>query len=216
MLTWTRTKPDQALTLTFRERSRFFTRELFFAFTIAFCLHLFFGILFKIELGMLKDPEQPAPATVIASPSGAHMIAEQEPIRKNPLPFLETARPTTPTLRPSPYIQEKAAFTVHALKKLTFHAAPYFSKGVTLKTAPPETLSIETFEPFHAALNFEADPRSGVIYYLSWQEKTGNTEWDKKIESYVKSLRLSIPPSTSPYGEINIQFMPVEEKASYD
>lgn len=211
MLTWTKEKQHQPISLSFKQREPFFSNELLLAFVIAIGVHLLFLILFKIDLGMLSSAAPLPPATLTVQPQGFKTTIEQNKGYSPTLAFLHTTR-QNPTLLPSPDIKETRAFSPRSLHRESYKATPLFSKGILLqKESTPLLLS--HYEPMRALLEFEAEPKTGKIYYIGWIEHTGNPEWDKKIETYIKGLTLQIPSSTTPYGTLDIQFISTGEGA---
>lgn len=213
MIRWTLKKKGQAVELTFRERRRFWTKELLLALSIATLAHVIPLAIFKIDLGMLKDPDPLSSVTLLpSSPPGSVLISEKETLQKIHMPFLEIRRPTPSPSAIGALSPETIAYRAPILTKKTFYAKPHLSRDLTLKEAGLPTPHIVAYEPIHASLLFEADPATGIIYFYEWKERSGSITLDKDIESYIKKLILDIPRKNLARGEIDLQF--VEEPSS--
>lgn len=210
MIRWTLKKKGKAVELTFRERRRFWTKELLLALCIASLAHLIPLVIFKIDLGMLKDPEPPSIVTLLpSSPPGSVLISEKEVLQKIHMPFLEIRRPAPSSVHQSTPSPETVAYRAPILTKKTFYAKPHLSRELAVRKAGMPAPHIVAYEPMRASLSIEADPATGIIYFYEWKERSGSPALDKEIESYVKKLILDIPQKSLAKGEIDLQFVEV-------
>lgn len=208
MIRWSLEKKGREVALTFRERRRFWTRELLFALLIASLAHLIPLVVFKIDLGMLKDPEPLSAVTLLPSTNpGSVLISEKEARPKIDMPFLEIRRPEPISFVQTGFLRENVAYRAPILIKKSFQATPYLSRGLSIKKAPPTALQVIAYEPLRASLFIEADPATGTIYFYEWKERSGNAALDKDIETYLKKLTLHVPGKGLARGEIDLQFL---------
>lgn len=208
MIRWSLKKKGRAVALTFRERRRFWTRELLLALLIASLAHLIPLVVFKIDLGMLKDPEPLAAVTLLPSTApGSVLISEKEAHRKIEMPYLEIRRPEPFLTTQTTFSHETVAYRAPILLKKSFRATPYLSRGISIKNQELPPLQVIAYEPLRASLVFEADPTTGIIYFYEWKERSGNSALDKEIETYLKQLTLHIPDQGLVRGEIDLQFL---------
>jgi hypothetical protein len=208
MIRWTLKKKGNTVALTFRERRRFWTRELLLALLIASLAHVIPLVVFKIDLGMLKDPEPPSTVTLLPSTNpGSVLISEKEAHQKIEMPFLEIRRTEPIAFVPTGLPQESVTYRAPILIKKSFQATPYLSRGISIKNKELSPLQVIAYEPLHASLFFEADPATGIIFFYEWKERSGNAALDKEIETYLKKLTLHIPGKSLARGEIDLQFL---------
>lgn len=208
MIRWTLKKKGKAVELTFKERRRFWTKELLMALLIASLAHVIPLVIFKIDLGMLKDPEPLSTVTLLPSSTpGSVLISEKETVKKIQMPFLEIRRPAPLSLTSNEPLTETVAYRAPILTKKSFYAKPHLSRELIVKAAGVPAPQIVAYEPFHASLFFEADPTTGIIYFYEWKERSGSAALDKEIENYIKNIVLDFPRKSLARGEIDLQFV---------
>lgn len=213
MIRWTLKKKGKAVELTFKERRRFWTKELLLALLIASLAHVIPLVIFKIDLGMLKDPEPLSAVTLLPSSTpGSVLISEKEAIQNIPMPFHEIRRPAPLSLTQKHPLAETVAYRAPILTKKSFYAKPHLSRELLVKNAGIPAPQIVAYEPIHASLLIEADPTTGIIYFYEWKERSGSAALDKEIENYIKKIVLDVPRKSLARGEIDLQF--VEDPSS--
>lgn len=205
MLKWERKK--KTLTLSYKEKKRFFTKTLLLTLGIALGFHLAFLFLFSIDLGMLKDPVEPPPLSVTATLPGLQAYSEKEVSVPLQLSYLEENRKQSPEVPFYFSYIEEVPFRAAPMTKRTWKSSIDISRGIAMKQQAAPPLEISSYDPPHGSLLFEADASTGKIYYYVWKESTGISGLDTKIEEYVKGLTLEFPSEVPiAQGDIEVWF----------
>lgn len=205
MLKWERKK--KTLTLSYKEKRRFFTKTLLLTLGIALSFHLAFLFLFKIDLGMLKEPMELPPLTVSTSLPSIQAYSEKEIPQPLRLSYLEEKRQTVPEIPFYFSYTEEVPFRAAPMTKKRRSSRVDISRGIKIKNLEIPALEVATYDPPYGSLFFEADAATGKIYYYSWKESTGIPSLDSKIEELVKGLSLEFPSEVPlAQGDIEVRF----------
>lgn len=225
MLKLERHAKENKIAINIRKRSRILSREMAAALLIGLGIHFLFAFLFHIELGSISLSPPDQPLFQVSSSIGMHGVTvdKQVAAETRPVPhYLALKHPTfpEPVYSEVPSISQIPYPTAKSIPRLDFDSThidlepsgPCVGKIIL----PPELrlkkgaeIVLESKKPCAAALFVRVDTKSGHVFWIDWEKRTGEAALDQKIERVMKELLLSVASgSLIGAGKIGVEFNP--------
>lgn len=198
---------NSKISISLKPKSSLWTPDFALAIGVAFLIHAFFFVFFRIELGSFLISKEQGKSFFVTSDNAHPLIVSLEKQEIQIPHYLISKKPPLPSSFFEPEIKLNQPLPTPLSFDLSMFDDPtmttsHFSLSSGLEfVKKPDTITFD--KPCMAKLEFKE--KEGVIFWIDWKEKTGCQKVDAQIIEALKASQLKASSYIS-HGTIEVDF----------